>query len=49
MGNRDDSEKIFLFFNENLCCDPQLELSQHDDSNEGSQPIFHVKIWKLLQ
>ena len=27
---------FFLFLNENISCDPSLELSQQDGSNEGS-------------
>ena len=30
-------KKIFLFFNENICCDPSLEPSQRVGSNDGSQ------------
>ena len=30
----------------NICCDPSLEPSQRDGSNEGSQPIFNVEIMK---
>ena len=31
---------VFLNLNENLCCDPSLELSRRDSSNEGSQHSF---------
>ena len=27
-GTEDNSKIIFLFLNENICCDPSLELSQ---------------------
>ena len=32
-----NSKIIFLFLNKNIHCDPSLELSQRDSSNEGSQ------------
>ena len=35
--------QVFLFLNENICCeswDPSIELSQPDDSNEGSECLF---------
>ena len=28
---------FFLFLNKNLCCDPSVELSRRDGSNDGSQ------------
>ena len=28
---------FFLFLNENICCDPSLEPSRRDGSNDGSQ------------
>ena len=31
----DNSKIIFLFLNENICCDPSLEPSLQDGSNEG--------------
>ena len=31
---------FFLFFNENICCDPSLEPSTRDGSNDGSQNMF---------
>ena len=36
----DTSKVIFLFFNENIGCDPSLEPSQGDGSNDGSQNVF---------
>ena len=38
-GGIEDNSKIF-FLNENICCDPSLELSWQDGSNEGSQNRF---------
>ena len=32
----DSSKVIFLFLNENICCDPSLEPSWQDGSNDGS-------------
>ena len=31
---------IFLFLIKNICCDPSLELSHQDSSNDGSQHMF---------
>ena len=31
---------FFLLLNENICCDPSLELSQRDGSIDGSQNMF---------
>ena len=42
-GGFEDNSKIFflfLFVNKNLCCDPILESSWGDHSNEGSQHMF---------
>ena len=36
----DMSKIIFLFINENICCDPSLEPSQRDGSNDVSQHMF---------
>ena len=36
----DNSNIIFLFLNENICCDPSLEPSQQDGSNDGLQNMF---------
>ena len=38
-GTEDNSKIIFLSLNENLCCDPTLELSKRDGSNDGSQNV----------
>ena len=32
----DNLEIICLTFNENICCDPSVELSRQDGSNDGS-------------
>ena len=40
-----NSKIIFLFLNENLCCDPSLELSQWDGSTERSQNVF---VWRNM-
>ena len=39
-GNEDNSNIVFLFLNQNICCDPSLEPSQRDGSNDGSQNMF---------
>ena len=40
-GIKNNSKIIFvLFLNENICCDPSLELSSQDGSNLGSQHVF---------
>ena len=36
----DNSKIFFLFLNENICCDPSLEPSHRDGSNDGSQHKF---------
>ena len=36
---------FFLFLNENICCDPSLEPSRRDGSNDGSQNMF---LWKNM-
>ena len=43
-----DMKRISLFLNENIYCDPSLEPSQRDGSNDGSQHIFHREIWKII-
>ena len=35
-GIEDNSKVIFLFLIKNICCDPSLEPSQRDGSNDGS-------------
>ena len=32
---------FFLFLIENICCNPTLELSQRDGSNDGSKNVFY--------
>ena len=39
-GYEDNPKIIFLFLNKNICCDPSLELSRRDGSNDGSQDMF---------
>ena len=40
-GDIEDNSKIIcLFFNENVYCDPSLEPSQRDGSNDWSQHTF---------
>ena len=39
-GIEDNSNIIFLFLNENICCDPSLEPSRGDGSKNGSQNTF---------
>ena len=40
------SQRYFFFlFNQNICCDPSLELSQGDSSNDGSQ---NMVLWKNM-
>ena len=45
-GIKDNSKIIFfLFLVENICCDPSLEPSRRDGSNDGSQNMF---LWKNM-
>ena len=37
--------QFFLFLNETICCDPSLEPSPQDGSNDGSQSMF---LWKNM-
>ena len=39
-GTEDNSKIFFLFLNENICCDPSLQLSWQDSSNDESQNMF---------
>ena len=43
VGIEDNSRIIFLFLNKNIYCDPSLEPSRQDSSNEGLQSIF---LWR---
>ena len=44
----DDSPDIFfLFSNENICCDPSLEPSRRDGSDNGSHHIFMKRPGKI--
>ena len=36
---------FFLFLNEKICCDPSLEPSRRDGSNNGSQNTF---VWRNM-
>ena len=42
-GNRDDLGIIFLILHKNIHCDPSLEPSCQDGSNEGSQHMFSLR------
>ena len=37
-------QNIFLFLKENIYCDPSLEPSRRDGSNDGSQNMFLCRI-----
>ena len=39
-GKRDNSGIVFIFLNENIHCDPALEPSPWDSSDEGPQSMF---------
>ena len=39
-GVEDNSTIIFLFLKESICCDPSLEPSWQDGSNDGSQNML---------
>ena len=49
-GNIEDNLKdlFFSFLNKNIRCDPSLEPSQHDDSNDVSQHIFKGVSWEFI-
>ena len=42
-GIEDNSKILFLFLNENIRCDPSLEPSQRDGSNDGLQHKFNME------
>ena len=51
-GIEDNSKVIFLFLNENICCDPSFERSHPNSSNEGSQHVVslcHYNIVSLIR
>ena len=39
-GRNEDNSNILFLVNENICCDPSLEPSRRDGSNERSQLMF---------
>ena len=39
---------FFLLLNENIHCEPSLEPSRRDGSNEGLQRMFNEEIWKVI-
>ena len=43
-GIEDNLKIIFLISQMNTCCDPTLELSRRDSSNDGLQSMFLRKI-----
>ena len=42
-GIIEDNSKIIFFLNKNICCDPSIEPSRRDSSNDGSQNTF---LWR---
>ena len=45
-SNGDNSKIIFLISQRKICCDPSLEPSRQDGSNDGSQNMF---IWRNME
>ena len=43
-GNKDNLGIISHILHKNILCDPSLELSRRDGSNEGSQHMFSLRI-----
>lgn len=43
-----DSKIFFLLLDETISCDPSLQPSWQDVSNEGSQDVFYGEIWKII-
>ena len=41
-------EQLTIFLHKNICCDPSLEPSYRDGSNEGSQHMFSLKNKKII-
>ena len=46
--DRDNLETMTIFFHKNIFCDPSLESSRRDGSNEGSQHMFLLKKKKII-
>ena len=44
----DNSKIIFLFLNKNICCDPSLEPSRCDGSNDGYNISLKGVILKII-
>ena len=44
----DNSKIIVLFLNKNICCDPSLEPSRCDGSNDGYNISFKGVILKII-
>ena len=48
-GDIEDLSKIFfLFLNENISCDPSLEPSRRDGSNDRHKICFYGGVWKIF-
>ena len=47
-GIGDNSKIIFLFLNENTCCDPSLEPSNETVLMMGHKICFYGKIWIII-
>ena len=47
-GIKDSSKIIFLFLNQNICCDPSIEPSRRDGSNNVSQNMVFGEIWIII-
>ena len=47
-GNRDNLGIISIFFHKNISCDPPLEPSHRDGSNDGSQHMFSLRNKKII-
>ena len=44
----EDNSKIIFLINENICCNPSLEPSQRDSSNDGHKIGFYREIWLII-
>ena len=47
-GAIEDNSKISFLFLKNICCDPSLEPSRRDGSNDRSQNMFYGEMWLII-
>ena len=43
----DDSNILFVFLNEHISCDPSLESSRRDNSDDGSKNMYNLNYFLM--